>query len=97
MDRDRQLDDAEPGAEVAAGHRDRRDRLGAQLVGDLRASSATDRPLRSAGTAMRSSNGVFGRASVMRIPFPGPPLSRRQAFRARANCAARRRFAAAEP
>ena len=34
VQRDRQLDDAEPGAEMAAGDRDRVDRLGAQLVGD---------------------------------------------------------------
>ena len=32
---DRQLDHAEPGAEMAAGDRDRIDGLGAQLVGDL--------------------------------------------------------------
>ena len=32
---DRELDDAEPGAEMAAGDRDRIDRLGAQLVRDL--------------------------------------------------------------
>ena len=35
MERDGELDHAEPGAEMAAGHRDRRDRLGAQLVGEL--------------------------------------------------------------
>ena len=35
MQRDRQFDDAEAGAEMAAGDRDRIDRLGAQLVGDL--------------------------------------------------------------
>ena len=35
VQRDGQLDDAEPGAEMAAGHRDRADGLGAQLVGHL--------------------------------------------------------------
>ena len=35
MDRDGQLDHAEPGAEVAAGHADRGDRLLPQLVGKL--------------------------------------------------------------
>ena len=35
VERDGQLDDAEPGAEMAAGDRDRVDRLGAKLVGDL--------------------------------------------------------------
>ncbi len=35
VERDRQLDDAEPGAEVAAGDADRVDQLGAQLVGNL--------------------------------------------------------------
>ena len=35
VQRDGQFDDAEPGAEMAAGHRDRRDRLLAQLVGEL--------------------------------------------------------------
>ena len=35
MERDGQLDDAEPGAEMAAGHRHRRDRLRAQFVGEL--------------------------------------------------------------
>ena len=35
VQRDRQLDDAETGAEMAAGHRDGADRLGAQFVGDL--------------------------------------------------------------
>ena len=35
MQRDRQLDHAEPGAEMAAGDGDRIDRLGAQFVGDL--------------------------------------------------------------
>ena len=32
MQRDRQFDDAEAGAEMTAGHRDRVDRLGAQFV-----------------------------------------------------------------
>ena len=36
MQRDRELDDAEAGAEVAAGHRDGVDRLLPQLVGELR-------------------------------------------------------------
>ncbi len=36
MERDRQLDDAEPGAEMPAGHRHRRDRLLPELVGKLR-------------------------------------------------------------
>ena len=36
MDGDRQLDHAEPGAEVPAGHRHGRDRLLAELVGELR-------------------------------------------------------------
>ncbi len=36
VQRDRQLDHAEPGAEVAAGHRDGVDRLLAQLGGELR-------------------------------------------------------------
>ena len=40
VQRDRQLDDAEPGAEMAAGDRDGVDRLGAQLVGDLRAAAS---------------------------------------------------------
>ncbi len=35
VQRHRQLDHAEPGAEMAAGDRDRVDRLGAQLVGEL--------------------------------------------------------------
>ena len=35
MQRDGQLDDAEPGAEMPAGDRNRVDQLGAQLVGDL--------------------------------------------------------------
>ena len=35
VQRDRELDDAEPGAEMAAGHRHRVDGLGAQFVGDL--------------------------------------------------------------
>ena len=35
VQRDRQLDHAEAGAEMPAGHRDRVDRLRAQLVGDL--------------------------------------------------------------
>ena len=35
VQRDRQLDDAEPGAEMPAGDRDRIDRLRAQLVGEL--------------------------------------------------------------
>ncbi len=35
VQRHRQLDDAESGAEVAAGHRHRADRFGAQLVGEL--------------------------------------------------------------
>ena len=35
MQRDRQLDHAQPGAEVAAGDRDRVDGLLAQLVGEL--------------------------------------------------------------
>ena len=35
VQRDGQLDHAEPGAQMAAGHRDRVDRLGAQLVGEL--------------------------------------------------------------
>ena len=34
MQRHRQLDDAEPGAQMAAGHRNRADRLGAQLIGE---------------------------------------------------------------
>ena len=35
VQRHRQFDDAEAGAEMAAGHRDRADRLGAQFVGEL--------------------------------------------------------------
>ena len=35
MQRNGQLDDAEAGAEMAAGHRDRADGLGAQFVGNL--------------------------------------------------------------
>jgi hypothetical protein len=35
MQRDGELDDAEPGAEMAAGDRDRVDGLVAQFVGDL--------------------------------------------------------------
>ena len=35
VQRDRQLDDAEAGAEMPAGARDRVDEIGAQLVGDL--------------------------------------------------------------
>ena len=35
VERDRQLDDAEAGAEMAAGDRHGRDRLGAQFVGEL--------------------------------------------------------------
>ena len=35
MQRHRQLDDAEPGAEMPAGDRNRVDRLGAQFVGEL--------------------------------------------------------------
>ena len=34
VQRDRQLDDAQAGAEMAAGHRNRADRLGAQFVGE---------------------------------------------------------------
>ena len=37
VQRDGQFHDAEAGAEMAAGHRDGADRLGAQLVGNLRA------------------------------------------------------------
>ena len=53
-----QLDDAEPGAEMAAGDRDRIDQLGAQLVGDLaqirlRAAGA-DRPEHRSGRAAAS-------------------------------------------
>ena len=40
MDRDGQLDHAEPGAEMPAGDRHRRDRLGAQLVGELAAAAS---------------------------------------------------------
>ena len=36
MKRDRQLDDAEPRAEMAAGHRNRIDSLVSQLIGELR-------------------------------------------------------------
>ena len=50
MDRHRQLDHPEPGAEVPAGHAHRRDRLGAQLVRHL-GSSAIVSPFRSAGSA----------------------------------------------
>ncbi len=35
VQRDGELDDAEPGAEMAAGHRDRADGLGPQFVGNL--------------------------------------------------------------
>ena len=35
MQRDRQFDHAEPGAEMTARHRDRADRFGAQFVGEL--------------------------------------------------------------
>ena len=35
MQRHRQLDDAQAGAEMAAGHRDRVDQFGAQLAGNL--------------------------------------------------------------
>ena len=47
VDGDGELDHAEPGAEMAAGHRDRRDRLGAKLVGEL----AKLRPRSSARTS----------------------------------------------
>ena len=89
VDRHRQLDDAEAGAEMPAGHADRRDRLGAQLVGHL--PELGDRqPLqvRRAGS-IRSSSGVFGRGSVI---ASSPPLTPRET-----NCAAARRFPAAEP
>ena len=52
-----QLDHAEPGAEMAAGDRDRIDRLGAQLVRQL-AQASGGRRRRSAGSSIVSSNGV---------------------------------------
>ena len=42
VERDRQLDDAEAGAEMAAGDRDGVDGLGAQLVGELRAAASRE-------------------------------------------------------
>ena len=52
VDRHRQLDHPEPRAEVPAGHADRRDRLGAQLVGHLRAARRSTAP--SGPPAVRS-------------------------------------------
>ena len=49
VERHRQFDHAEPGAEMAAGDRDRRDRLLAELVGDLRAAAIRSSCRRSAG------------------------------------------------
>ena len=63
----RQLDDAEAGAEMAAGHRHRADRLGAQLVGQL------------SEIAGREAAQVFRRLDLVRIGqtnrhFPSPSL-----------------------
>ena len=47
VQRDGQFDDAEPGSEVTAGHRNRADRFGTQFVGDLpelKSLGAADRP-----------------------------------------------------
>ncbi len=97
-----QLDHAEAGAEMAAGDRDRVDRLGAQFVGKL-AQLLGEKLRRSAGTWTRSSSGVFiaFMSIVLRLQFPrsthvplapvypSPPRAacRNQLFRA-LNCAA---------
>ena len=58
VQRDGQLDDAEPGAEMAAGHRDGADRLAAQLVGELAqlilGRADADRPASRSGRAAAS-------------------------------------------
>ena len=58
MQRDGQLDHAEPGAEMAAGHRHRVDRLLAQLVREL-AQVLSGSARKSAGVSTRSSSGVW--------------------------------------
>ena len=75
MDRHRQLDDPEPGAEVPAGHarpprssrRAARPRPGAAR----RSTGPSGRP----ADAIRSSSGVFGRGSVIAVS-PGPSAAR---------------------
>ena len=58
MQRDRQLDDAEAGAEMAAGDRDGVDGLLAQLIGDLAKLVLLEAP-EVVGVLMRSSKGVL--------------------------------------
>ena len=58
MEGDRQLDHAQPGAQVAAGDRHRSDGLGPQFIGNL-AQLVPVRPRRSAGEAIWSSMGVW--------------------------------------
>ena len=59
MQRDGQLDDAEAGAEMAAGDRDGVDRLGAQLVGELAELALVERP-QVGGRGDPSRSGVTG-------------------------------------
>ncbi len=66
MERDGQLDHAEPGAEMPAGDRDRRDRLRAQFVGEL-AELILVQLADVGGNFDRSSNGVRG-TSLMAGP-----------------------------
>ena len=85
VERDRQLDHAEPGAEMAAGDRDGRDRLPAELVGDLRSWDSSN-CRRSEGRWIVSRSGVgdcvmgcglpegTGRAGGRGSP-PGKPYS----------------------
>ena len=59
VQRDGQLDDAEPRAEMAAGDRYRVDQLGAQFGGELRQSRLRASVRRSAGTRTLSSKWCF--------------------------------------
>ena len=59
VQRHRQLDHAQPGAQMAAGHRDRIDRLGPQLIRQLPELVGFQLPQICAGILQRSSNGVL--------------------------------------